>query len=50
MTCFSTFMMMILVDLLSSGFYMEYVGGKVLGNGNGYQYSEDTLKKYQKTW
>lgn len=22
----------------------------VLGNGNGYQYSEDTLKKYQKTW
>lgn len=28
MTCFSTFMMMILVDLLSSGFYMEYVGGK----------------------
>lgn len=28
MTCFSTFMMMILVGLLSSGFYMEYVGGK----------------------
>lgn len=22
----------------------------VLGNGNGYQYSEDTLKKYQKIW